>query len=226
MIYRKRSRGLSALFSVVLLVSCVCARAQHEDTAVSQLIQVLQQTSTMQAQVEQLTLDQNGREIQEADATMVMRKPDHFFWHATAPYEELMTTNGELIWIYEPDLEQVSIQNFQSQVSRTPALLLSTDEAGLQESFHVSVSVLPNNNRTRFVLLPRDPGSLFETLSLTFFNAVLEEMQFEDSLGQKTSLSFRDVVLNEPVDDGLFTFTAPPGIDIIDSTQVSTAPAP
>ena len=188
----------------------------QDNPALTRLVELLGEAETLQAEVEQLILDQNGRQVQQASARLVMRKPDHFYWHATEPYEEVMTTNGERIWIYEPDLEQVTIQDFSNDLSRTPALLLSEDKETLQESFEVSFS--ERNGETHFNLLPRGSGSLFESLTLVFADEVLKEMHFEDSLGQQTSMSFRQVQVNEPVDEELFSFEAPPGVEVIDST--------
>jgi outer membrane lipoprotein carrier protein len=67
--------------------------------------------------------------------------------------------------------------------------------------------------------LPRETGNLFVRLSLTFKGQDLEEMQFEDSVGQQTSLTFRQVVRNQPIDSGKFHFTPPAGIEIIDNSQ-------
>src|SRR5690606_11657070 len=150
-------------------------------------------------------------------ATLVMRKPDHFHWHTTVPYEETMVTDGERIWIYEPDLEQVTIQPFSDDVGRTPALLLSGDENTLAESFEITREEFGGGRQT-FRLLPTDPGSLFENLTLSFNGDTLEQMHFEDSLGQKTSLSFSEVETNVEVDDSFFTFDVPEGVEVIDST--------
>ncbi|MDT8397010.1 MAG: outer membrane lipoprotein chaperone LolA [Pseudomonadales bacterium] len=186
--------------------------------AVMQLTAILEKTGSLRAEVEQLMLDQEGRELQEVRATLIMQKPDHFYWQTSEPYEQLMLTDGQKIWIYEPDLEQVTIQAFDAEVGRTPVLLLSGSAASLAEAYDIEMALLPHNGRTRFVLLPKDPGSLFERLSLTFFDDKLEEMQFEDSLGQKTSLSFSGQEVNVPIAPEVFEFVIPPGTDVIDGT--------
>lgn len=219
-IFRKTRFGrISWVFlGFCLPMALAIAQEEFSDSAFIQLTSILSKTSSLRADVEQLMLDQDGRELQQARARLVMQKPDHFYWEITEPYEQLITTNGEKIWIYEPDLEQVTIQAFDDDLSRTPVLLLSGDAESLADAFDISVTVLAHNNRTRFILLPRDPGSLFERLSLTFFNDQLEEMQFEDSLGQKTSLSFTNLETNVAVDDSLFVFEIPEGIEVIDGS--------
>lgn len=178
---------------------------------------LLAQTSTLTAEVEQLQMDQDGRELQENRSQLVMQKPASFSWHITEPYEELMVTDGTTIWRYEPDLEQVTIQPFEDDVDRTPVMLLNGDADSISTAYEVSATQM-SDTVWRFVLLPRSADRLFERLSLTFDGPVLQEMQFEDSLGQQTSLAFRLVRRNEPVSPELFTFTPPEGVDIIDNT--------
>src|SRR5688500_5723832 len=95
---------------------CVCALAcagavsaqvfvavNANDAAVKQLAAILDTTTTLTAEVEQLLMDQDGRELQENRAELMMQKPASFYWAIKEPYEELMVTDGKLIWRYEPD---------------------------------------------------------------------------------------------------------------------------
>lgn len=209
--------------------------ADSERTAVAALEALLAQTSSMSADVEQLLIDQDGRELQELKAHLQMVKPERFSWQVTAPYEELMVTNGTTIWRYEADLEQVTIQEFNDDLDRTPLMILNGDAEAIAAAYAVSavfqsaanVAELAGSSGeapeaqtiSRFILLPSQPGNLFERLSLTFRGADLQEMQFEDSRGQQTSLSFSKVVRNADIPARQFSFEPPAGIDIIDTTQ-------
>lgn len=204
-------------FATVVLSQDLVAINANE-AAVRQLAAILDTTTTLTADVEQLLMDQDGRELQENRVELIMEKPASFYWAIKAPYEELMVTDGSVIWRYEPDLEQVTIQDFNDDVNRTPVMLLNGNATSIAEAYEVSATSM-DSTRTRFVLLPKKSGNLFERLSLTFKGSDLEEMQFEDSLGQQTSLSFRKVVRNEDVDSSKFHFTAPDGVEVIDNTQ-------
>lgn len=194
------------------------AIATAEDYALEQLVTLLQQTSTLRADVEQLVMDQEGRELQEVSARLLMQKPASFRWEVVKPYSELMVTDGSTIWRYEPDLEQVTIQQFDTELDRTPIMLLNGSADDIRANYAVTAATMGDGERQRFILQPRQPDSLFERMSLTFNGAVLEEMQFEDSLGQQTSLSFETVRRNEEVDGDMFIYEPPAGVDIIDST--------
>jgi outer membrane lipoprotein carrier protein len=161
-------------------------------------------------------IDQDGRELQEAQARLLMHKPASFRWEIIEPYNELIVTDGALIWHYQPDLEQVTIQTFDAE--RMPVMLLSGTAQSIGESYEVSAATMADGGHTRFILQPKRPDSLFERMSLTFNGADLEEMQFEDSRGQRTSLTFRQVRRNLTLDAAQFRYTPPEGVEVIDST--------
>lgn len=215
----------SALFAVVAAGTAAAQTPVNaaqittaEDHALSQLVSVLQQTNTLSADVEQLLIGEDGRELEESRAKLLMQKPANFRWEIVEPYNELMVTDGSLIWRYEPDLEQVTIQTFDMELDRTPVMLLNGTAESIGESYAVSAATMTDGIHTRFLLQPKRPESQFERMSLTFKGADLEEMQFEDSRGARTSLTFRQVQRNQPLSTDQFHYTPPEGVEVIDST--------
>lgn len=200
------------------LASTAQQAVSQEAGAITALEAILQQTETLSAEVDQFLLDQDGRELQETRARLLMEKPDRFRWELTQPYEQLTVTDGETLWLYEPDLEQVTIEAFGGDVGRTPVMLLNGDAEEIGEAYDVS-STNMGGELVRFILIPRKPDRLFERLSVTFNGPVLEEMQFEDSLGQQTSMTFHDVERNQPLEADLFSFTPPDAVDVIDNRE-------
>ncbi|MEI7948616.1 MAG: outer membrane lipoprotein chaperone LolA [Gammaproteobacteria bacterium] len=230
-LWQTGSAGPRAMFTLACMLASIAVDAQTpatvnapvvtsaEEYALHQLVAVLQQTRTLQASVEQLLMDQEGRELQETRARLTMQKPDNFRWEILQPYPELQVTDGHTIWRYEPDLEQVTIETFNSKLERTPVMLLNGTEQTIGKSYKVSATKLADGVRQQFVLQPKQPDSLFVTLTLTFNGAVLEEMHFEDSLGQKTSLAFKMDQRNQQLDSALFHFTPPQGVEVINNTH-------
>jgi outer membrane lipoprotein carrier protein len=215
----------AAVLATLMLLSGL-ARAQEAgsepvtgDAAVQQLESILQQTRSLSAAVVQLKVDQDGRELDESQAELVMQKPGSFYWELISPYSELTVTDGALMWRYEPDLEQVTIQHFDTEeMDRTPIALLNGSAEEIAATYEVTMGVMEDSDISRFILIPRSPGRLFERLAVTFRNAELIEMQFEDSLGQQTSLSFENIVRNQPLAADQFVFVPPAGVEIIDTT--------
>jgi len=147
-----------------------------------------------------------------------MQKPDHFSWETLSPYPELLVTNGSHIWRFEYDLEQVTIESFSDDINRTPVLLLNGNADDIAETYYVSQAAMELDGRQRFILSPRVSDSLYTRMSLTFNNDRIEEMQFESSLGQKTSLTFTNLEINAAIDPLLFMIELPEDMEVIDNT--------
>ncbi len=211
--------GLTLLILFSSLASAQEASPVGNLAAASQLAAILEQTRTLRSDVDVLTLDQDGREIQESTALLVIQKPDHFYWEILSPYSETMLTNGERIWRFEPDLEQVTVEHFNNDINHTPVMLLNGEVADIAESFTISSADMDAGALARFILYPKANDSLFTRLSLTFAGNAIQEMQFEDSLGQKTSLTFSGLQANTTIDPATFEFHMPKDVEIIDNTQ-------
>jgi outer membrane lipoprotein carrier protein len=112
-----------------------------------------------------------------------------------------------------------SIESLAAELDRTPIMLLNGNAEEIATTYEVTMGVMEDIHISRFILIPRSPSRLFERLAVTFRDAELIEMQFEDSLGQQTSLSFDNIVRNQPLAADQFHFTAPAGVEVIDTTE-------
>ncbi len=154
--------------SILWLLLASLSSAQTQQTPLQELVAILAQTSTMQAEVEQLILSQDGREIQALQAELVMQKPDQLYWRVTEPYEELMLSDGLTLWYYEPDLEQVSIRDFPSDVENNPIFLLNDDLQAIADAYEVNIGYVDEEVR-QYLLLPLRPDSSYEAFQSDFF---------------------------------------------------------
>ncbi len=208
-------------YIIFLLFSASSSGLLAQESPLQALVETLAQTVSMQADVEQLILSQDGRQIQALQAQLVMQKPDRLNWQVRDPYEELMVSDGISLWYYEPDLEQVSIQDFPDDIENNPILLLNDDLQAIADAYEVSMGY-EDDTVKQYVLLPKTPSSSYERFSLTFSGADLVQMQFESSVGQLTSFSFSNIINNVEIDPVTFTFVIPDGIEIIDSRAAVT----
>lgn len=205
-------RLIRMLLLTVLSFSSVAAMADDE-VAVQRLTELLNQAQTITARFSQLTLDGSGTQLQETAGELSLKRPGLFNWHTDEPMEQLLVSNGEKVWLYDPDLEQVTIQTLDQRLTHTPALLLSGDVSQIRENF--AITHTEGGNVVDFILKPKSKDSLFDSLRLSFRNKVLNDMQLIDSIGQRTNILFLNVKMNEKLDDSLFTFEIPPGADVI-----------
>jgi len=182
--------------------------------AVKKLQVLLTSLDSVQASFRQTTLDSHGNFLQEVVGSMKAKKPGFFYWNTLPPMEQLLVTNGDRLWLYDPDLEQVTVKALDKRLSATPALILNGNVDDIGSEYHITAASI-NADSWRFMLQPKDPESLFEGLRLTFERGVLVEMFLEDGLGQKTSIIFHDIDQTTLLDDSIFTFQPPEGVDII-----------
>lgn len=201
----------------VILVAALLAAAGPVPAAVDatdELVALLSGMSSYQADFVQVNLDARGTRMQESVGQIAVRRPGLFYWHIDPPLEQLVVSDGSQLWLYDPDLEQVTVQPVTGALADTPALLLSGEVDAVRETYRVTR--LPGAGGERyFELLPRNPDSLFESLKLTFSDGRLVQMHINDALGQRSSLMFSAIHTNTEIDDTLFRFTPPEGVDVI-----------
>ncbi|MDH1263570.1 MULTISPECIES: outer membrane lipoprotein chaperone LolA [unclassified Pseudomonas] len=205
-------RLIRLLLVAALSVSSLFAHAEDE-VAVQRLTQLLNQAQTINARFSQLTLDGSGTQLQETAGQLALKRPGLFRWHTDEPMEQLLVSNGQKVWLYDPDLEQVTIQTLDQRLTHTPALLLSGDVSKIRENFEITHK--EGGSVVDFILKPKSKDTLFDSLRLSFRNGVLNDMQLIDSIGQRTNILFLNVKMNEAIDDGQFSFDIPEGADVI-----------
>lgn len=205
-------RLIRMLLLAALAYMAIPAHAD-EDAAVKRLTVLLNQAQTMTARFSQLTLDGTGTQLQETSGQLALKRPGLFRWHTDAPQEQLLVSNGEKVWLYDPDLMQVTIQTLDQRMTHTPALLLSGDVSKIRENFEISFKEA--GEVVDFMLKPKAKDTLFDNLRLSFRRGVINDMQLIDSIGQRTNILFLSVKMNETIDPKQFTFDVPAGADVI-----------
>jgi outer membrane lipoprotein carrier protein len=182
------------------------------------LNQYLKDMHSMQADFSQRIVNKQGKALQQSSGKMLLQRPSQFRWEVKRPYTQLIVTNGVRLWVYDPDLEQVTIRKLKSSVGDTPALLLSDENLSLSKEFNVQV-VDSNSTLQWFKLLPRDPNSVMAWIKLGFSDGQIREMHMQDHLGHTTLIQFSHVQINTPIASSLFAFKPPSHVDIIDETK-------
>ena len=204
-------------FRMLLLavVALLTIPAQADDAAaVARLTNLLNQAQTLTARFSQLTLDGSGTQLQETAGELSLKRPGLFRWHTDAPQEQLLVSNGQKVWLFDPDLNQVTIQTLDQRLTHTPALLLSGDVSKISENFEVSYK--EGGSVVDFILKPKAKDSLFDNLRLSFRNGVINDMQLIDGSGQRTNILFLSVKMNQPLDAAQFSFQPPADADVIE----------
>lgn len=210
------SKNIKAVFKPVLVFLLLLSfNVQAEDgQALTSFLKKLSQLENMQADFVQVMRDSNQRNLQELSGKIMLEKPGKLFWQTNPPYEQLVVSDGDSVWIYDMDLEQVTIRDMENRIQETPALLLSGDASEVSKNFTVKMKT--TDAFTRYALVPKDESQLFEKLEFQYFETRLESMRIYDAAGQITEIVFENTKVNTKIDPDTFVFETPAGVDVID----------
>ncbi|HEY7773488.1 MAG TPA: outer membrane lipoprotein chaperone LolA [Marinagarivorans sp.] len=178
-----------------------------------QLVKRLSALKTLKGQFIQTLSGKDGKQLQETQGDFTFKHPGFYHWQSDDPYPQTVVGNGETVWIYDPDLEQVTIAK-QATMPYNPANLLSGGFNDLAARYAIAQSV--NGDSEQFVLTPLERASApFVELGIHFSAGVLQEAILLDRLGQTTRISFSKTNSQVKVDDSFFDFDIPAGTDIL-----------
>lgn len=183
----------------------------------AKLEQLLEEISSLSADVNQLIVESDGGILEESTIKMHMLRPNGFYWETITPFPQLIVTDGETLWNYEPDLEQVVIEDWNSGEAELTAQLLHGNTASLMEDYYLS-SRPSDTGIAEFELLPKDPNSVYTRVNLTFVDAQLDMIYVDSTNGQKTVWQFLNLQQNPTLDTALFSFEAPQGVEVIENS--------
>ena len=207
------SSRLAALAGVALLAPVDAARSQQD--SIAELDALLGGISTLSADVSQLIIETGGGLLEESAILMRLKKPDGFYWETLEPFPELIVTNGETLWNYQPDLEQVVIESWDSSRAELAAQLLNGNTGGLAAEYRVTLVAAAELHR--FELLPLAADSPYALIAIEFVGEQLAAIRLDNRNGQQTVWQFSNLQRNVPLEDSLFVFLPPPGLEIVES---------
>lgn len=204
---------LSRFFTCVLLLLSVAARAADDQVAV-QLRAQLDAMNSLQGNFVQTTYDKEGVEQDTSSGEFMLMRPGKFYWKTLDPMPQLLVSNNKTIWLYDPDLETVTVREFTDDLRETPALLLSADAEQLRKQFSVTRDT-SNKTADAFTLTPKVTEGMFQHLTLVFKSGQLNEFSIKDSLGQVTRCVLSNVQRNKPLAEEKFFFQVPEGVEVL-----------
>jgi len=206
-------------FLYIILISLNLYSTLVFASAATDLNQLLLAVNTMQANFTQTIFDNKNKAIQKTFGRVAIQRPDKFRWEVTKPIPQLIVANQSRLWIYDPDLEQVTIRTLKTAAGEAPTLLLSYANASLDKEYNVQAMTIKSSSLRWFSLRPKNPDNVFVAVRLGFANNVINQMDLQDHLGHTTSVQFNNVKTNLPLASSLFTFKIPKAVDVIDETK-------
>lgn len=172
----------------------------------------------LDASFEQRVYDPNGRQTEKTTGNVKLSVPRLFRWEVQAPAKQLIVADGDHIWIYDPDLEQVTVRNQSFEEQGSPlTVLIDPTELGRQ---FVAREGGKDGGLEWLILTPKKTEDApFQQAKLGFGPKGLVRMEFGDSLGQRTVIGFSDWKRNPAFAKGSFSFTPPKGADVVGEVE-------
>jgi outer membrane lipoprotein carrier protein len=171
-------------------------------------------TKTATADFEQLVFDRSGNAIERASGTFAFARPGKFRWTYEKPHKQLLVGDGAKLWIYDPDLSQVTVKRIDSAISSTPAALLAGKD-DITALFTLRDAGTADG-LSWVEATPKAADTGFERVRLGLRGKTLAAMELYDQLGGHTLLRFSDLKANAPVAADTFKFTPPKGADVLE----------
>jgi outer membrane lipoprotein carrier protein len=173
--------------------------------------------TTLTSKFDQTLTNEKGTIIDTSRGTVYLQRPGKFRWEYESPYEQSIVGDGEKVWIYDKDLEQVTVKPMQKVLGSTPALILGGDTR-IDDRFMVTEQGV-EEGVAWLSLQPKDADSQYTGIRIGFTDdGRLRGMDLSDNFGQVTRLRFSEDRRNEPVEAEQFIFTPPAGVDVNDLT--------
>jgi outer membrane lipoprotein carrier protein len=194
---------------VILLMFPVAAWS----ATVDELKSYLQQTTTARARFAQMVLDKNLKPLQQVTGTMQFSRPGKFRWEYDKPYEQTIVGDGSRLWIYDKDLNQVTVRKLDRALGSSPAALLAGSNE-IDKSYKLTATGAQDGLEW-IEAVPRDRDTTFEKVRLGFNKSALEAMELRDQFGQVTVIKFSAIERNAKLPPEAFRFTLPKGADVI-----------
>ena len=182
-------------------------------SAYSEFQTFLKSTRSARGSFIQQVVNTAGRVIETTEGSFVFRRPGRFRWEVRKPYEQLLVADGEQLYFYDRDLNQVTVRKLGDALAATPAAILFGKEPLDGDFRFIEAGTREGLLWLEAIPLQRESG--IERIVIGLKAGLPEALEVSDALGRTSRFSFRALERNPAIDETLFTFRAPAGADVI-----------
>lgn len=211
----RKTRQVSARFVLTLLIFLFASRSGLVNASEQMLRNFFIKIDTLSATFTQNVVDDSGMRLDFVTGHVYLSRPGKFRWDYDGiddiPGQQLVS-DGDSIYLYDRDLEQVTQRSMLDAINQVPSLLLVENDDALDRFFTISDIGL-TDGLSWVALKPKSEDAAFQKLMIGFLNGTLASIQLLDGLGNETQLSLSDVRNNPVFSQDLFDFVVPAGVD-------------
>ena len=196
---------------LALLLAVFASTAQAD--AIERFKSFVRTTQSARADFEQKVYGRDERVTQASNGSFVFLRPGRFRWTYAKPVDQLIVGDGERVWIYDRDLNQVTVRRISKALGSTPAALLA-GSSDVEKAFELS-DAGTRDGLEWLEARPRETDAGFERIRMGFSATGIEAMELSDNCGQTTRLRFTNLQRNPKLDPAEFRFEPPKGADVL-----------
>lgn len=201
----------------LILLAALFAPISHAESGEDQLRAFLTDLDSLRADFEQKLFNESGDLLETSEGLLYLQRPGRFNWTYETPYQQKIITDGQTLWIYDQDLEQVTIRDMQAGLQATPAAILGAN-TDIDEFYAIhEMGELEGYDWVR--LQSKQEDGQYSDIRMGFDGRKLGMMVLSDNLGQTTRIDFSNVELNAEIDPDRFVFIPPDDVDVLDDRQ-------
>ena len=204
--------------SIFLALLIGGSNVANSDSISEKLSALLRPIESMSANFTQQLFDADDSEVELFEGVFKLAKPGKMLWHIKQPMEQKLVSDGEVLWIYDPDLEQVVIESFADKIKSTPIALFNGQVADLDTRYTITQQHTERSTEI-FTLSPKDTSSLFSRIDITFVDSVPQSIAVIDTFEQRTLIVFDKLSVNPLFDPSIFSFIIPNQVDVINNVR-------
>ena len=199
-------------FILLLTLACSLGLPALAQTAEQQLSDALAGMDNLTADFKQTVFDDDKQIVQQSSGSLAIQRPGKFSWIYKTPYEQQIIADGTELWVYDVDLDQVTVKPMESGIASAPIMILMR-EKDISAEFEIS-----EVGQRKFLywveLVPRSQDIDYTSVFIGLEEGAVKAMELRDKFGQSTQIVFEDLRLNVVHDPEVFKFIPPEGVDV------------
>lgn len=182
------------------------------DEVADRLNRALNSLDNLQAEFKQTVLDDDKQVVQQSMGEVSIQRPGKFAWIYQQPYEQQIIADGKELWVFDVDLDQVTVKPMESGLSTAPIMLLMQKQP-VETEFEVS-EIGQRKYLYWVELLPKKQDMEFSRVYIGLEDELVKAMELRDNFGQSTQIVFENLRTGVIFDPKTFEFDPPPGVDV------------
>ncbi|MCP4187684.1 MAG: outer membrane lipoprotein chaperone LolA [Gammaproteobacteria bacterium] len=201
---------MNQFFAIILIL--ILIPSVYADDAEQRLNKALRKLDNLTADFKQTLLDDDKQVVQQSSGQLAIQRPGKFSWIYTTPYEQQIVADGSELWIYDVDLDQVTVKPMSSGLASAPIMILMKQNE-ISEEFNVS-EIGQRKYLYWVELEPKSSDLEYTQVYIGLEEGAIKAMELRDNFGQSTQIVFDNLRLNVVHNPKVFQFIPPEGVDV------------